>query len=80
VPDDVLGTETLHLVCETDLEGEAKDELARAVRIHVGARTGIGPTHVELVPRNTIPKTSSGKLQRRRTRERYLLARAFKLA
>jgi acyl-CoA synthetase (AMP-forming)/AMP-acid ligase II len=79
VPDDAQGTETLHLVCETDLEGETRDELARAVRVHVGARTGIAPAHVELVPRNTIPKTSSGKLQRRKTRERYLLARAFRI-
>ncbi len=79
VPNDEQGTEELHLVCETDQDGAARDALAGAIRAHVTVKTGVAPAHVELVPRNTIPKTSSGKLQRSKTRERYLLARAFRI-
>jgi hypothetical protein len=34
------------------------------------------PAHVGLVKRNTIPKTTSGKLQRARTKVLYLESRA----
>jgi acyl-CoA synthetase (AMP-forming)/AMP-acid ligase II len=78
VTDDEQGTEELHLVCESDAEGEARETLAAQVRAHVTKKTGISPTQIELVPRNTIPKTSSGKLKRGETRQRYLLARAFR--
>lgn len=40
------------------------------------ARTfGIGPSELVVVPRGTIPKTSSGKIQRYRCREAYLAGR-----
>ena len=38
----------------------------------VAFRTGIKPKHVGFVPRNTIPKTTSGKLQRSHLRKMYL--------
>jgi acyl-CoA synthetase (AMP-forming)/AMP-acid ligase II len=74
--DEAEGTEALHIVCETELADEAEREALRAaVRARVAERTGITPARVELVPRNTIPKTSSGKLQRARTRALYLAMR-----
>jgi acyl-CoA synthetase (AMP-forming)/AMP-acid ligase II len=73
------GTETLHLVCETDVDAEdAREKLAQQVRAHVTSRTGVAPAAIELVARNTIPKTSSGKLQRSKMRERYLASLAFR--
>ncbi len=71
--DDAQGTETLHLVCEIDT-GDPED-VARRVRERVAERTGILPAAVEMVPRNTVPKTTSGKLQRGRMREMYLAMR-----
>jgi acyl-CoA synthetase (AMP-forming)/AMP-acid ligase II len=67
------GTEVLHLVCETDLvDPAARAALAEEVAAHVAGKTGIRPAEVTVVPRDTIPKTSSGKLQRRRVKERTL--------
>jgi acyl-CoA synthetase (AMP-forming)/AMP-acid ligase II len=67
--DAAQGTEVLCLVCETDLTDEGEREaLRKTVKARVAERTGIAPAVVELVPRNTVPKTSSGKLQRAKTK------------
>ncbi len=71
--DEVQGTEALHIVCELD-SGDPED-VARRVREKVAERTGILPAAVEMVPRNTVPKTTSGKLQRGRMRDLYLAKR-----
>jgi acyl-CoA synthetase (AMP-forming)/AMP-acid ligase II len=67
------GTEQLYLVCEEpsdrDLDPEA---MRRAVQAHVARRTGVWPAHVGLVPRNAIPRTTSGKIQRSLAKANYL--------
>jgi acyl-CoA synthetase (AMP-forming)/AMP-acid ligase II len=77
VADEAQGTEALALLCETDAVDEAEREALRAaIRARVAARTGVTPAHVELVPRNVVPKTSSGKLQRAKTKAMWLAMRA----
>ncbi|MGW0710650.1 fatty acyl-AMP ligase [Streptomyces sp. NPDC002643] len=46
--------------------------LRRAVRAAVSARHGLRLADIALVPPGTVPRTSSGKVSRSRTRERYL--------
>lgn len=46
--------------------------LVRAVRAAVSARHGLRLADVVLVPPGTVPRTSSGKVSRALTRERYL--------
>lgn len=41
------------------------DDLVRRIRVAVAAGHGIGPARVALVANGSVPKTSSGKLQRR---------------
>ncbi|MBX6766859.1 MAG: fatty acyl-AMP ligase, partial [Actinomadura rubrobrunea] len=50
-------------------------EIARAVRARVTAEHGIEVHDVAVVGPNTVPKTSSGKLQRRACRAAYLAGR-----
>ncbi|WP_432068052.1 fatty acyl-AMP ligase [Streptomyces sp. C10-9-1] len=61
------------LVAETeaDMAGEA-EKIADAVRAAVGDACGLPVHDVVLVRPGTIPKTSSGKIQRRATRTAYL--------
>jgi acyl-CoA synthetase (AMP-forming)/AMP-acid ligase II len=71
------GSEILCLVCETDLaDSSARAALEREIRSHVSMRTGVVPTLVELVPRNAIPRTSSGKVQRDRMKSMFLALRS----
>jgi fatty-acyl-CoA synthase len=75
--DPVQGTEVLHLVCETDLVDPREREAASAdIRMRVAEQTGILPGPVHLVPRNTVRKTSSGKLQRGRVKATYMASQA----
>jgi long chain fatty acid CoA FadD26 len=46
--------------------------LVRAVRADVSARNGLRLADVVLVPPGTVPRTSSGKVARALTRQRYL--------
>jgi fatty-acyl-CoA synthase len=67
------GRESVVVVAETrsDDHGRLRGEVARRVRSVVG----LSPADVVLVPPGTIPKTSSGKLQRSACRDRYLADR-----
>ena len=67
------GKESLVVVAEVRLADEVDFEAARA-EIHRRALqvSGIPPRDVMLVQPGTLPKTSSGKLQRARCREQYL--------
>ncbi|MGW8380586.1 fatty acyl-AMP ligase [Streptomyces sp. ODS28] len=65
---DGADSEDLHLIVETEWEEARHEELRHAVRTAVGSRTGVAPAEVHLVPKRTIPKTTSGKLQRSRAR------------
>ncbi len=72
-PDPDRGTEQLYVICEQprdrDLDAEG---LRRAIQAHIARRTGVWPAHVGLVPRNAIPRTTSGKVQRSLAKARYL--------
>ncbi len=61
------GTQRLHIVAEVRSESSAADELsrlARGITSEVHRRRGFRPARVLLVRAQTIPKTSSGKIQR----------------
>jgi len=73
IPNGETGTEDLVLVCETrETEEQAKQRIEKAVASEVLGAVGAKPDHVLLVPPRSIPKTSSGKLQRLLCRQRYL--------
>ena len=65
-------SEELHLVVETDLADDQHESLRKAIWTAVSSRTGIPAAAVHLVPKRSIPKTSSGKLQRSKTRELFV--------
>ena len=68
------GTERLIVVAETRTRTRDRAELNRiereVIKI-VDAEVGMPPDQVELVPPQTIPKTSSGKIRRNETRKLY---------
>jgi fatty-acyl-CoA synthase len=70
--DAAQGTEVLHVACETDVTGEAAVELEAAITAKIADRTGVRPAKVYLLPRDSIPKTSSGKLQRSKLKDKLL--------
>lgn len=70
--DDRSDSEELHLIVETELEGERHEELRRSIGAAVSSRTGVRAAAVHLVPKRSIPKTTSGKLQRSRAREMFV--------
>jgi acyl-CoA synthetase (AMP-forming)/AMP-acid ligase II len=73
VPNRVEGTEEVVLLCEESRDSRFMDgELQRAIQTHVGKRIGILPAAVVLTPRNSIPRTSSGKPQRHLAKLQYL--------
>ncbi|MER7079692.1 Acyl-CoA synthetase (AMP-forming)/AMP-acid ligase II [Saccharopolyspora kobensis] len=65
-------SEELHLIVETELGAEEHEELRRAVRSAISARTGVLTAAVHLVPKRSIPKTTSGKLQRSKARALFV--------
>lgn len=70
-PDERSGTERLIITAEArDLKDARRitDEITRAV----GDTMGMPPDVVEILPPQSIPKTSSGKLRRSETRRLYL--------
>ena len=71
--DPVAGTERLVIVAESR-EGnrEARARLVQAITAQVTETLGLPPNVVEVVPPNVIPKTSSGKLRRDATKQRFL--------
>jgi acyl-CoA synthetase (AMP-forming)/AMP-acid ligase II len=67
--------ELLYLVCETDAPEEQLAVVRAELVARVAAKTGFKPDVVAMsLQRHAIPKTSSGKLQRRKTRELVLAA------
>ncbi len=66
------GTEDLVVVAETRETDEGrKRQLAQAICSEVLAAVGLRPDRTLLVPPRSIPKTSSGKLQRLLAKRRY---------
>jgi fatty-acyl-CoA synthase len=68
------GTEDMILVCETRLaqDDPARQDLAYQIRRKVQQEIGASPDVIFLVALGTVPKTSSGKIQRGLTRKRYM--------
>jgi fatty-acyl-CoA synthase len=68
-----LGTEGLVVVAETRVSDPAERErLESAVTERVAAVIDVPPDRVVLAPPGAVLKTSSGKVRRRATRDRYL--------
>jgi fatty-acyl-CoA synthase len=65
------GREALVVVAETKT-AELADRVRQDVSVRVREAVGLPPQEVVLVNPGTLPKTSSGKLQRSLCRERYL--------
>ncbi len=73
ITDPEIGTEKLVIVAETRAEKEeARQRLIGEVIEKVAAATDVRPDIVSLVPSDTIPKTSSGKLRRAALRTAYV--------
>jgi len=71
VPDAASGTERLVVAAEArDLA--ARDRIAQEITRRVSESLGLPPDVVEILPAQSIPKTSSGKLRRAETRRLYL--------
>ncbi len=71
--DPATGTERLVIVAESrERRGDARARLAQAITAQVTETLGLPPNVVEVVPPNVIPKTSSGKLRRDATKQRFL--------
>ena len=61
------------VVAETaEPDAERRKAIMQAVRSHVNAEIGLAIVDVHLLGVGEMPKTTSGKLQRRRTRDQYL--------
>ena len=74
--DESAATELLHVVFEREKHVSvdvSDDELAKSVKLHVAKRTGILPHLVQVLPKNTISKTTSGKLQRLKIADMFAL-------
>ena len=70
--DSATGTERLVVVAETRSYDEAERARMRAAIIRaVDEKVGLPPDIVELVPPQTVPKTSSGKIRRNETRNLF---------
>ena len=60
-----------HIVVVAETRSEDTDALTKAIGRAVTTDIGVPPREVVLVPPGTVPKTSSGKLQRSACREMY---------
>ncbi|WP_067865196.1 AMP-binding protein [Nocardia shimofusensis] len=58
------GADVIALIAETELEGTDAEALAERLRGRVAAELGLAAVEVHLVAPRSIPRTSSGKLQR----------------
>lgn len=67
--DDDTATEELVVVAESKVDD--KDALAQTIKKHVKDTSGLAVAHAIVVGPGVLPKTSSGKLQRRRTKLLY---------
>jgi lauroyl/myristoyl acyltransferase/acyl carrier protein len=76
VREDTLGTEAPVLVCELrrKLDQDEQTRLAAQIRQRVQDALDITLADVRFVPRGTVVVTTSGKIARRATREKYLQA------
>jgi acyl-CoA synthetase (AMP-forming)/AMP-acid ligase II len=67
------GTESVVVVFESRVsDGPQQQQLVQAVERAIIAAAGLRPDRVRVLPPHTLPKTTSGKLQRQLTRQMYL--------
>jgi acyl-coenzyme A synthetase/AMP-(fatty) acid ligase len=69
--DPEMGRERVVVAAETSLSGERHRQLQQAIRTRLLEALSLTVDYILLVPPHTLPKTSSGKLQRARTRELF---------
>lgn len=69
--DAVAGREHIVIAIEASRRADAPHELPQRVRLQVAQETGVQVDRVEVVPAGSIPKTTSGKVQRQRAREMW---------
>ena len=60
------------VVLLAEAHGTVSDETLVAMRQAVRATTGLNPAAVEVLPAGSLPRTSSGKIRRRESRQRWL--------
>ncbi len=66
------GKESVVVVAEVSVESDAdRDDIRNKIRYRVISVCGIPPKDIVLVNKGTLPKTSSGKLQRSLCKEQY---------
>lgn len=65
-------SEELVLVAESKTPAEEQDTLRQTVATHVREQFGLVVAEVVLLEPGSLPKTTSGKLQRNKTRQQYL--------
>ena len=71
--DPATGTERLVIVAESrERDRSSRERIAQAITARVTESLGMPPDVVEVIPPNVIPKTSSGKLRRDTTKQRFL--------
>jgi len=76
--DEETGSERLVVVAETKAREPARrSALEQAVRERTNEILGLPPDEVVLVPPRSVLKTSSGKIRRQATRDRYRAGRLF---
>lgn len=73
VADEKSGTEKMVIVAETmEKDQDARDKIIAEITANMVTELGTPPDEVVLAPPSTIPKTSSGKLQRSACKADYL--------
>jgi acyl-CoA synthetase (AMP-forming)/AMP-acid ligase II len=78
VADPGVGRERVVIAAEVKSLGTRHAQLTESIRARVLEGLALAADHVLLLPPHTLPKTSSGKLQRARTRELYRSGRLGK--
>ncbi|MCG8421648.1 MAG: fatty acyl-AMP ligase [Proteobacteria bacterium] len=76
----VQGNDTESLVIVSEAKGGDRGAVAARVRQRISDAFGIVPADVALWDRGKLPKTTSGKIQRRRTRALYINLRRQRAA
>ena len=71
--DGKMGTEKIVVIAETRIKSPGgQTKIISEIKKRVHQEVGVSPDHVRLVPPGSVPKTSSGKVQRSLCRERFL--------
>ncbi|HAV42764.1 TPA: acyl-CoA synthetase [bacterium] len=71
-------TESIAIVTESHLWEKREKEIKEGIRNNILNRFGLRVERIEVLPPGSLPKTSSGKLQRNKTRELFEAGRLVK--